>query len=93
MNYGIRCWNEAGQLTFDGSLRTMRQQSKLYVASGSTGSIPLSQLPNGIHGVTFQPANASSSDGVEPYAAVGDGELQYRGGVGDFWLTVLSIAE
>lgn len=80
-------------MTFDGSLRTMRQQSKLYVASGSSGAIPLSELPNGIHGVTFQPVDASSSGGVEPHAVIEGGQLRYRGAVGDFWLTILSIAE
>lgn len=92
MSFDIRCWSATGQMTFSAQTKTIRQQEKIYIPSGASGSVPLWMLPNGIDGVLFDPVSGSSNQGVAPYAIVQNGALQYWGGVGDFYLTVLSVA-
>lgn len=91
--FEIQCFNADGSLAFNAELKTVRHQSLRYIPAGASGEIPLSQLPNGIHGVRFEPVSNKSNDGVAPYTFVENGVLKYRGGIGDFYLIVLGITQ
>lgn len=94
MNYSsIRCWDGAGRLTFDIDIRTIRVMSQQLIPSGSTGSIPLSQLPSGLEGVGLIPASPTRhwTDNIAPFCWVEGGNFNWRGSVGMYYLVVYDI--
>lgn len=90
-DFEIQSFNADGSLSFNAELRTIRHQSLRLIPAGASGQIPLSELPNGIHGVRFEPVSNTSNSGTAPYTFVENGFLKYRGGIGDFYLVILGI--
>lgn len=90
--HGLRCWDEDGNLTFDINIQTIRSRVVLTIPSGSTGSIALSELPSGLDGVSFIPVLASSPGNVAPYTWVAGARLNWRQGIGAYYLMVTDMS-
>lgn len=91
MYVGIRCWDENGALTFSTDIRTIRVMQRRVIPSGSTGSIPLSELPSGLEGVSLVPVVPALTSNIAPYCWTANGYFNWRGSVGDYYLMILDI--
>lgn len=90
--FSITTWDAAGNVTFSTGIRTVRLTGILDIPSGSTGSVPLRDLPSGLEGLGLFPSNPSLASNIAPYCWTANGNFNWRGGVGDFYLAVLDIA-
>lgn len=90
MTFGIRTWSDTRHMTLSENAKTIRKTVVLYVPSGQTGSILLSDLPSGRDGAYFIPVSGNVSEGIQPYTWIANNRLNWRGSVGDMYLCVMS---
>jgi len=92
MTVGVRTWDAAGRMTFDGEMSLARQEVVITIPAHSSGSIDLSPYLGGSAAVRFIPADSyTQSSGVAPYTTWNSSVLSWQADIGTFLLAVVGF--